>query len=275
MANFAQLDENNTVTGVFPVDDSWNNREDELSALYGYTLKQTSYNTLRGMRVSEDRLPTWTKGFRGNYAGIGFTYDSNLDAFIPPKQEGASFNPSLYSWESNWVALPNGTYWAMIYKNASSSISSTILTELYSIPTNSLSNPNRTLLQMTGTPSGDCYAVIRDPIDRFLSAYTSNKHGVPQDSNLSDLIDWIIVQDPQALDLHFRPQTLVIKDVEKVNYFAFNRDLPALATALGLSSLPTINLSSPDSKPALTNEQISKLQAFYANDVDLYNSLIK
>ena len=36
----------------------------------GYTnWKQTSYN----------------KSFRKNYAGIGFTYDQNLDAFIPEK----------------------------------------------------------------------------------------------------------------------------------------------------------------------------------------------
>ena len=273
MATFAQLDENNTVVAVFPVDDSLDSRENELSALYGYSIKQTSYNTLNGVHVGVDRLPDGTKGFRGNYAGIGYTYNESLDAFIPPRPENASLNPSLYCWESNWVALPNGTFWAMIYKNASSSISSTILTELYNKPTNSLSNPNRGMLKMVGIPEGNCYAVIRDPVDRFLSAYTSNKHGVPQDLNLSDLIDWVVSQDPQALDLHFRPQTLIIKDAEKVNCFDFSKDLSLLSAALGLSSLPTINPSKPDAKPALTDDQIGKLKSFYAKDVELYNSI--
>lgn len=49
---------------------------------------QTSYNTYGGVHYnpetgepSEDQ----TKALRKNYAGIGFTYDKELDAFIPPK----------------------------------------------------------------------------------------------------------------------------------------------------------------------------------------------
>jgi len=40
---------------------------------------QTSYNTHGGVH-SQDGTP-----LRKNYAGIGFTYDKTLDAFIPPK----------------------------------------------------------------------------------------------------------------------------------------------------------------------------------------------
>ena len=39
---------------------------------------QTSYNTRRGQHPEGRPL-------RKNYAGIGFTYDKTLDAFIPPK----------------------------------------------------------------------------------------------------------------------------------------------------------------------------------------------
>jgi hypothetical protein len=42
---------------------------------------QTSYNT-RGGQHPENRP------LRKNFAGIGFTYDAERDAFIPPKPEG-------------------------------------------------------------------------------------------------------------------------------------------------------------------------------------------
>lgn len=42
---------------------------------------QTSYNTRGGQHPDGRPL-------RKNYAGIGFTYDAERDAFIPPKPEG-------------------------------------------------------------------------------------------------------------------------------------------------------------------------------------------
>jgi hypothetical protein len=42
---------------------------------------QTSYNTHGGQHPEGRPL-------RKNYAGIGFTYDKERDAFIPPKPEG-------------------------------------------------------------------------------------------------------------------------------------------------------------------------------------------
>lgn len=42
---------------------------------------QTSYNTYGGQHPEGRPL-------RKNYAGIGFTYDAERDAFIPPKPEG-------------------------------------------------------------------------------------------------------------------------------------------------------------------------------------------
>lgn len=81
MANFAQLDENYIVTEVVVVNNETINDlpfpESEpvgvafLQSLFGSTTiwKQTSYNA----------------NFRKNYAGIGYTYDPVLDAFIPPQ----------------------------------------------------------------------------------------------------------------------------------------------------------------------------------------------
>lgn len=49
---------------------------------------QTSYNTRGGVHYNaETGEPSadQTKALRKNYAGIGFTYDAQRDAFIPPK----------------------------------------------------------------------------------------------------------------------------------------------------------------------------------------------
>ena len=78
MAHFAQI-ENNIVTQVIVVDNKDTSNEqgveveqigiDFCSNLLGGTWLQTSYNGK----------------IRKNYAGIGYTYDKNLDAFIPIK----------------------------------------------------------------------------------------------------------------------------------------------------------------------------------------------
>jgi hypothetical protein len=82
MAHYAFLDENNTVTEVIV---GKNENEDNIDwevhygNFRGQTCKQTSYNTQGGVH-SLGGTP-----FRKNYAGIGYTYDSERDAFIPPK----------------------------------------------------------------------------------------------------------------------------------------------------------------------------------------------
>ena len=81
MGYFAKLNDSNIVIDMAGVDNSVMDNlpfpeSEPLGIAFltewsgGYTnWKQTSYN----------------KSFRKNYAGIGFTYDQNLDAFIPEK----------------------------------------------------------------------------------------------------------------------------------------------------------------------------------------------
>jgi hypothetical protein len=79
MAHFAQIDENNVVTQVIVVAnsdtaDASGVEKEHIGAafcekLLGGTWKQTSYNG----------------SIRKNYAGLGYTYDSDIDAFVPPK----------------------------------------------------------------------------------------------------------------------------------------------------------------------------------------------
>jgi hypothetical protein len=97
MAHFAKLDDNNVVLEVHCVHNNElliNGVEVEAKGIVfltewsgGYTnWKQTSYNGT----------------IRKNYAGIGYTYDSNRDAFIPPKPAGNwTLNETTCQWESD------------------------------------------------------------------------------------------------------------------------------------------------------------------------------
>ena len=82
MAHFAEIDENNVVTQVLVVSDDQENRGQEFLSndlKLGGTWLKTSYNTIAGEHQNGGTP------FRKNYAGIGFTYDADRDAFIPPK----------------------------------------------------------------------------------------------------------------------------------------------------------------------------------------------
>lgn len=89
MAHYAFLDENNIVTEVIVGKDESNfDWEQKYGFFRGQACKRTSYNTRGGVYYdSETNEPSanQSKAFRKNYAGIGFTYDPQRDAFIPPK----------------------------------------------------------------------------------------------------------------------------------------------------------------------------------------------
>ena len=98
MAHYAFLDENNTVTEVIV---GKNENEDNIDwevhygNFRGQTCKQTSYNTQGGVH-GLGGTP-----LRKNYAGVGYTYDSQRDAFIPPKPFASwQLNDASCLWES-------------------------------------------------------------------------------------------------------------------------------------------------------------------------------
>jgi hypothetical protein len=99
MAHFAKI-ENNVVTQVIVVDnkdcaDASGVEKEYIGAafcerLFGGTWKQTSYNG----------------SIRKNYAGVGYTYDSERDAFIPPKPYPSwLLNEDTCLWDAP-VAMP-------------------------------------------------------------------------------------------------------------------------------------------------------------------------
>jgi hypothetical protein len=100
MAHFTQLDANNVVTQVIVVANSdtadANGVEKEYigaafcERLFGGTWKQTSYNG----------------SIRKNYAGVGYTYNADIDAFVPPKPYASwLLNEETAQWEAP-VAMP-------------------------------------------------------------------------------------------------------------------------------------------------------------------------
>ena len=95
MAHFARIDENGVVQQVVVVDnkdtaDASGVEKEHIGAAHlekilGGTWKQTSYNG----------------NMRKNYAGIGYTYRADIDAFVPP-QPFASWvlNESTAQWDA-------------------------------------------------------------------------------------------------------------------------------------------------------------------------------
>jgi len=80
MAHYAFLDENNIVIEVIAGKKEGNfNWEQQYGSIRGQLCKRTSYNTIGGVHQLGG-IP-----FRKNFAGIGYTYDEDRDAFIPPK----------------------------------------------------------------------------------------------------------------------------------------------------------------------------------------------
>jgi hypothetical protein len=124
MAHYAFLDRDNIVTEVIVGKDEnedgidW---EQYYGELRNQLCKRTSYNTLGNKHMdTENGIP-----FRKNYAGIGYYYDEQRDAFIAPKpftssifdEETCTWNPPVpyptdgedYYWneeQMSWLIVP-------------------------------------------------------------------------------------------------------------------------------------------------------------------------
>jgi hypothetical protein len=114
MASFAKLNLNNIVEKVESVvneviKDSNGVEQEAIGIQFLRTLynepnaiwKQTSYNTIGGIHKLGGTP------FRKNHAAIGYTYDSNRDAFISPKPYNSwILNETTCNWEAT-ITYPN------------------------------------------------------------------------------------------------------------------------------------------------------------------------
>ena len=99
MGHYAKIDENNVVTQVVVVDnkdmaDAFGVEKEHIGAAHlekilGGVWKQTSYNG----------------NMRKNYAGIGYIYRPDIDAFVPPKPFASWLLNANAQWEAP-VAMP-------------------------------------------------------------------------------------------------------------------------------------------------------------------------
>jgi hypothetical protein len=120
MAHYAFLDSSNVVTEVISGRDENDGGIDwelHYGQFRGQPCKRTSYNTCGGVHQFGG------SPFRKNYAGIGYKYDAQRDAFIPPQSYASwllnevtcLWEPPLpmpddgrrYQWDENiknWIA---------------------------------------------------------------------------------------------------------------------------------------------------------------------------
>lgn len=99
MAHYAFLDDNNVVTEVIV-------GTDETELIEGLD-PETWYGNFRGQAC---KRTSYNANIRKNYAGIGFTYDAERDAFIPPKPYASwVLNEETCNWEAP-VPMPEGNY---------------------------------------------------------------------------------------------------------------------------------------------------------------------
>lgn len=103
MAHYAFLDKNNIVTEVIV-------GIDETELIEGLD-PETWYGNFRGQAC---KRTSFNANIRKNYAGIGYFYDQNRDAFIPPKEfESWILNEDTCIWQAP-IEYPNDDkfyYW--------------------------------------------------------------------------------------------------------------------------------------------------------------------
>jgi len=117
MEHYAFLDENNIVTEVIVGKNEGEDGidwEQHYGEFRGQTCKRTSYNTIGGVHTGGGTP------FRKNYAGIGYTYDAQRDAFIPPQPFASwTLNEQTCLWDAPVPMPTDGCmyYWNEINKS--------------------------------------------------------------------------------------------------------------------------------------------------------------
>jgi len=105
MAHFAELDTNNTVLRVLVVDNA------VLKDEAGVEHEQKGVDFLQNLFGADTlwKQTSYTGSFRVRYAGIGYSFDLNLNAFIPLKPYPSwNLDPNIADWVAP-VLKPNLT----------------------------------------------------------------------------------------------------------------------------------------------------------------------
>jgi len=107
-------------------------------------------------------------------------------------------------------------------------------------------------------------AVIREPIDRFLSGCARKKWSVSQ--GIEEL-------KKDNVDLHIRPQYTYLSEGRPTKLYKFPDQIDELVAYLGLPTpVPKKNVSK--SKPIPTTNELIWLKEYYKKDTELYENII-
>jgi hypothetical protein len=105
---------------------------------------------------------------------------------------------------------------------------------------------------------------VRDPVERFRSACAQEGKTAEEALNLLD--------EGEASQ-HFRKQSDYL--IGDCTLYKFPEHIAELATEIGLDGIPEVNTSETNNgpKPDLTPEQLARVEALYADDIALYESI--
>lgn len=98
MAHYALLNSANVVTQVITGKDETDTShdwEEYYGNFHNCTSKRTSYNTVNNSHTNGGTA------YRGNYAGIDYTYHADVDYFMPPKPYNSW---SMSTANATWIA---------------------------------------------------------------------------------------------------------------------------------------------------------------------------
>ena len=102
MAHFAELDNNDVVLRVIVVDN-----KDTTDAATGQEVESIGIAFCQRLLGGNWVQTSYNNNFRVRYAGIGFTYNRQYDAFIPPKPYPSwTLNTTTFEWQAP-VPYPN------------------------------------------------------------------------------------------------------------------------------------------------------------------------
>ncbi|MDB5736570.1 MAG: hypothetical protein JWO65_238 [Sphingomonas bacterium] len=135
------------------------------------------------------------------------------------------------------------------------------------------------------------FAVLRDPAERFLSAYRYARVGGSANNevaepfrtlyrdfrSIDDALDHVAAaKGPYAVDHIFRPQRWYVTDrkgrvaVDRLIAMEEIARLPLLVPGFPSAPLPELNRSAPTHAESLTRAQIARLRGLYAGDYWLW-----